>query len=698
MPLVTFGESDLLVMSKDIRAYNKKRDFSQTLEPRSRKRHRKATEPVFVVHRHEARRLHYDLRLEVDGALKSFAVPKGFSFDPKDKHLAVRTEDHPLEYEDFDGVIPQGQYGAGMMTIWDRGPYELLNGPWDAAIDAGKIELRMRGSFLRGEWHMVKLKKEKDQWLLFKSRDAYAREKGDAPVSLGLLNARRQPMPQRLSRMEIGDRSSLFVDPEWLYEPMLPGLRLFAEKKGNAIRFRGSRQRIGSVADRVVAALGGTRAENAIMDGIFVCPDDENRPCPLTLDRALLGEVSKPIFYYAFDLLYYDEWDLRDVSLAERKAALSSILPKHSLLVYVDHERSRAAELFETASAVGLRGLVAKSAASPYRRGASDDWLWIPATRTPRRPRGPHKRKQKSARTHSIAFTNRSKVLWPQAGYTKGDLIDYYEQMADWLLPYLKDRPLSLNRFPNGIDGGSFFQKETPEHAPDWIETVLVESKHRDEVETRFVLCNDRSTLLYLANQAAIELHPWSSRRGALESPDWAILDLDPTTGDFSLVVRVARAAEELLGELGLRPYLKTSGAKGLHIYIPLVAGYTYEQVRMFCEGVARLIAIREPALATIERSKPRRDGKVYVDFLQNRREQTVVAPYAVRPVPPASVSTPLAWNELSDDLEPADYTMTSAPARVANLGDLFAPTLGDSQDLLAAIDKLQALVGETRR
>lgn len=683
-------------MSKDIQSYQNKRGFSQTPAPPPRKQLRKLTEPVFVVHRHEARRLHYDLRLQVAGVLKSFAVPKGFSFDPEVKHPAVRIEDQPLESEHFAGVIPQGQGDAALTTIWDRGPYELLNGPWEAAIVSGQIELRMRGSFLRGEWHLVKLKKEQDQWLVFKTRDIYAREKEGTPVSLALLNVPRRPMPQRLSRMEIGDRSSLFVHPDWLYEPLLPGLRLLAEKKGARVRFRGARRRLNSVAGRVIAALQGVRAENAIIDGILVCLDDDNRPCSLTLERTLLGEQSKPIFYYAFDLLYYDEWDLRDFSLAERKAALSSILPRHSAVVYVDHERNRAAELFETVSAVGLRGIVAKSSASPYRRGPSDDWMWIPAGRTPRRPRGPHQRKHRSTRTRSVVFTNRSKVLWPRAGYTKGDLIDYYEEMADWLLPYLRDRPLSLNRFPNGIAGDSFFQKDTPEHAPDWLQTILVESKQHDEVETRFLLCNDRSTLLYVANRAAIELHPWSSRRESLESPDWAVLVLDSTTDDFSVVVRVARAVEELLRELELRPYLKTSGAQELHIYIPLVAGYTYEQVRMFCEDVARAIAIREPALATIERSKPRRDGKVYIDFLQNRQGPTVVAPYVVRPVPAASVSAPLAWEELTDDLHPSNFTITNIAARAAQLGDLFASTLHDCQDLLPAIDSLQHLVNQT--
>lgn len=687
-------------MSKDIRAYRDKRDFSKTREPRPPKSSRRRSRPkaddesVFVVHRHEARRLHYDLRIEVDGVLKSWAVPKGFSYHPKDKHLAVRTEDHPLEYEHFDGVIPAGQYGAGMMTIWDRGPYELLNGPWSNALDEGKIELRLCGGVLRGDWHMVRLKKGKDEWLLFKARDDYAREKDESPVSLELVTATRSPLPQRLSRMEIGDRSKFFFDPAWIYEPLLPGVRAFTEKAGDAIRFRGVRGGVHLETDRIIAALHGLKAEQAIVDGVLVCLDEANRPSPVTLEKALAGQTNSPVFYYAFDLLYYDEWDVRKFPLTERKAALASILPKHSAVVYVDHERNRAAELFETVCEVGLRGIVAKAASSQYRRGKRDEWLWIPSTRTPRRPRGPRHRKKVASRTRSIAFTNRNKILWPRDGYTKGDLIDYYDQVADSLLPYLADRPLSLNRFPNGIDQASFFQKNTPEQAPSWLQTIVIESDHRDEVASRYLLCNDRSTLLYLGNQAAIELHPWSSRCGSLDTPDWAIIDLDPTTDDFQQVVRVAQATDELLRETGLRAYPKTSGAKGLHIYVPLAPDYAYDQVRMFCEGVARVIAMRYPDLATIERSKPRRDGKVYVDFLQNRRGQTIVAPYVARPVPGATVSAPLSWDEVDTDLHPSQFTLANMTRRVDELGDLFEPALRDRQQLVDAIRQLRRLVG----
>jgi bifunctional non-homologous end joining protein LigD len=679
-------------MSKNIRTYRSKRDFAKTPEPRPQKRHRKTREPVFVIHLHEARRAHYDLRLEVDGVLKSFAVPKGFSFDPKTKYLAIRTEDHPLEYEHFDGVIPAGQYGAGMMTIWDRGRFELLNGSWEEAIDEGKIELRLRGARLRGEWHMVKLKKEKDQWLMFKARDHYARQNGEPAVALNLLAVSASAMPQRLGRMEAGREVTPFVDADWVYEPLLPGLRVFAEKQGETVRFRGTRRNLDKITARVIADLQRVKAENAIIDGLFVGLDARSLPCRATLESVLTGQSDAPIHYYAFDLLYYDEWALRKFPLAERKAALAAILPASSHVVYVDHERSRASELMETAAAIGLPGTIAKRAASFYRRGPSEDWLTI----EPNQEQVIRKQAKSKpvARSRKLTFTNQRRVLWPRMGYTKGDLIDYYGHVADWLLPYLKDRPLSLNRFPSGIDHESFFQKNTPDHAPEWIETVLVDSKHRDEVTNRFVLCNERDTLLYLANLAAVELHPWSSRRGSLESPDWAIFDLDPTQDDFRDVVELAQELGELLRDVGLRPYLKTSGASGMHVYVPVVLQYSYDHVRMFCESVARVIAIRRPDIATIERSKPRRDGKIYIDFLQNRRGQTIVAPFVVRPVPEASVSMPLDWDELSVDLHPSQFTIQNAVSRAKTLGDPFREVLTDRQDIMPAIDALRALFG----
>jgi bifunctional non-homologous end joining protein LigD len=278
-------------------------------------------------------------------------------------------------------------------------------------------------------------------------------------------------------------------------------------------------------------------------------------------------------------------------------------------------------------------------------------------------------------------------VYWPEQGFTKQDLVSYYDRMASWLLPYLKDRPLHMYRWPDGIRGKNFYQKQLPEGSPDWIDTTNVA---REGAEPAFyAVCNDRRTLLTLVNLGSIDLHPWLSHRGSLESPDWAILDLDPKEAPFSDVVKIARALGRLLRGIGIEPSLKTSGSTGLHVCIPLKPGYTYDQSRMFCETVARVVVREHPDVATVDRAVSRRAGKVYVDFLQNRREQTVVPPYVIRPVEAASVSMPLAWDELEGDLKISDFTLLTAPARVEKIGDLFRTALRQPQDLTKAIRAL---------
>lgn len=705
--------------------YRSKRDFSRTPEPAAaaQPRQRPAAKrsavavrpPTFVVHRHEARRLHYDLRLEMNGVLKSWAVPKGFSYFPSDKRLAVHTEDHPLEYESFSGMIPRGQYGGGTMSIWDRGHYELLttsNG--ESAIQSGKLEVRFFGGRLRGEWHLVKLKRGRDEWLLFKARDRYAREKDEPSVGLDLGSTPRKPLPKRVRRMEPGRGAKTWSSPDWLFELRLSGRRLFVEKQGDLIQFRGLPKRLASTRLAPIAdAVRRMKADVALLDGVLVCLDEQHRPSRPRLADALAGRVSTPLSYYAFDLLYYEEWDLRDLPLVERKAALNAVLPNDASLQYLDHERSRAEELIATVAAVGLDGVVAKRADSRYTAGASKDWIEVTAARGARarsaagtgdpegdlvEALGRQARRHVPKRALKVRVTNPDKVLWPRDGYTKRELIEYYDAIADVLLPYLQDRPLSLKRFPDGIDGESFFQKDAPPHTPDWVRTSVVRSLSRREAQNRFVICDDRATLLYLANLAAIELHPWASRVADLEHPDWAILDLDPDGTPFPAVMRTAREIGKLLSGLGLRAAVKTSGSKGIHVYVPLAPGYTYDQARMFCEGIGRRIVTLFPRLTTMERVKGRREGRVYIDVLQNRRGQTIAAPYTARPVPGAWVSAPLDWDELSGPLDPSLFTIQSMPERVARVGDRFTRALWDRQDLLPAIERFRELLASEKR
>ena len=264
--------------------------------------------------------------------------------------------------------------------------------------------------------------------------------------------------------------------------------------------------------------------------------------------------------------------------------------------------------------------------------------------------------------------------------------------MAEVILPYLQERPVHMNRFPDGIEGKSFYQRRAKEDTPAWAETELLADED-DEEPTEYLICNERDTLLWLANQGSIDLHPWMSRRSTPDSPDYAILDLDPKEAPFANVVRIARELGKLLTGVGLRPLLKTSGKTGLHVCIPLEPGYTYDQARGFCEAVARVVARDLRDIATVERVVSEREGRVYVDYGQNARGQTVVPPYVVRPVRGATVSTPLDWDELTPDLTPAQFTLRTVLPRLEERGDLYRASLTDLQDLMPAIEQLQALL-----
>ncbi len=688
--------------------YDARRDFARTPEPRpspaaADEAGIPAADGTFVIHRHEARGLHYDLRMATDSVLVCWAVPRGFSYDPAVKHLAVHTEDHPLRYRTFEGVIPKGEYGAGTMLIWDTGSYEVLKAEHlAAAIAAGEVKVVLRGRRLRGEWHLVRTRAGQsgnDEWLLFKARDRYAREPGEpAPPVIDPAPARPAPMPARPRAMAAGADHEQFSDPDWLFELEFDGLRVLASVTGGEVAFATPDGSPATLTAPIRAAVEGdlarVRASQALLDGVIVALDRHGRPAR----HAAEGPGAAPagtVAFYAFDLLHYDEWDLRGLPLLERKQLLRSLLPSLPSLLYADHVTAGGESLAAVAAGAGFHGLIAKRAASTYRSGAQSDWRRVPL-KASAEAREVEVRAALSAAAGrqreqaDVQFSNLDKVYWPDDGYTKGDLLAYYEQVADHLLPYLRDRPVHMNRFPDGIGGKSFFQRQAPAGIPDWVELVEVDDRH-----TRQFICNDLRTLLYLVNLGSIELHPWLSRRGSLAVPDYAVLDLDAKETSFANAVRVARTAGKVLRGIGLRPAIKTSGASGLHVYVALAGGFSYEQVRLFMEAVARVVARELPDIASVERLPRGRGGKVYVDFLQNRRSATVVPPYAARPVPGARVSMPLEWDELDGDLHPSRFTIANVPEMLTRRGDLFRAALTDRQDFAPAIDRLQVYLAD---
>ena len=664
--------------------YRRKRDFTATPEPAPGPAVRRR-DNVFVVHRHEARQLHYDLRLEHAGVLKSWAVPRGFTFDPAEKRLAVRTEDHPLEYEHFSGRIPKGQYGAGTMTIWDRGHYELVKIPtWEAALAQGELKLLLYGRRLRGEWHLVRTQQAPNSWLLFKSKDDYAGHARDSALGIDLDTAEARAVPISLPPMRWHGERTAARDTDWLFEMEFEGLRTLAHKRGQELAFASTT----AVPTPIRGGLGALRCHEALLDGVLVALDGNGLPSREALAAALGGASAPSLAYYVFDLLQWEDFDLRALPLLDRKAALRTLLPPHPHVLFVDHVAGDGTALMAAIAAAGLPAAIAKRATSAYHSGPSDAWQRITAppasvrheskAAAPPTPHAPPRWKP----------SNLDKVYWPAEGYTKGDLLAYYGAIADVLLPHLRDRPLHLNRFPDGIDGKSFYQREVKEGSPAWVRTVPI---RHDGTTVPHHVVDDRDQLLHVVNLGSIDLHPWLSRTGSLEAPDFAVLDLDPKQAPFAHVVRIARTAGKLLRGIGLRPLLKTSGKHGMHIYVPLQPGYSYDHSRMFTEAVARVLQRELPDIATVERLPDQRDGKVYLDFLQNRRSQTIVPPYAARPIRGASVSAPLEWDELEDaGLSPQRFTIQTMPQRVAERGDLFRKVLDDRQDLLPAIAALE--------
>jgi bifunctional non-homologous end joining protein LigD len=675
-----------------IEEYRRKRDFEKTPEPQPEVGQAEGNR--FVVHRHEARNLHYDLRIEAGGVLACWAVPKGFSYLPADKRLAVRTEDHPLEYESFEGSIPKGQYGAGTMRIWDAGTYEVRKAKGIAqALEKGELKLELRGRRLRGEWHLVRTKQEQGKnWLLFKARDRYAGSGSDLFAGADMSRAVRKPLPRRVTRMEAETGEEPFDNPDWLFEPAFPGWRVLARVEDTQVSLQAGSEDLSGRLPAITKALAGVRARTALLDGIVVALDSGGRPSEEALTLELeqggaAGSTGSGVVLYLFDLLYAEDWDLRGLPLRERKAALRGLLPDSGRLQLIEPVAELGQALASAAGASGLPAIVAKRAGSAYRAGVSKDWLRIPVPAAPKEAKAEPPRRRKAADALPVAISNPRKVYWPEQGYTKSDLVGYYDRVAGFLLPYLRDRPLHLYRWPDGVRGKSFYQKQLPEELLSQLATVNVARDGEEPV--LYAICNDRRALLSLINSGSIDLHPWFSHQGSLDSPDWAVLDLDPKEAPFSSVIKIARQAGRLLRGLGLEPYLKTSGSTGLHVYLPLKAGYTFEQSRMFCEAVARLLVRDHADIATVERAVSRREGRVYIDFMQNRREQTVVPPYVVRPVEAASVSMPLEWDELETDFRLADFTLMTSPKRLERVGDLFRTALSRPQDLAPAIEAL---------
>jgi bifunctional non-homologous end joining protein LigD len=882
--------------------YHAKRKFDETPEPQGGQ----GSGPLrFVVQKHDASRLHYDFRLEMNGILKSWAIPKGPSLNPEDKRLAMMTEDHPYDYRTFEGNIPKGNYGAGSVIVWDEGTYEPL--AWDEktgktleltreqqdklareGVHKGHLTFILHGHKLRGEFALIKLHHAEDNaWLLVKAhKDEFVSEADvtqhaesvitgrtveevaagapETQLHLDLTGAPAAPLPTAVKPMLATLAKDPFDNPDWLYEIKWDGYRILAHITADEVRLITRGDQDYTTRFQPAAAELHTLRVPAIIDGEICVVDAAGKPSFQALQNYLRDGESADgqLMYYAFDLLHLDGHNLTGLPLSRRKELLRRILPQGAHLKYSDHVAGQGIALLESARAQGLEGVMAKAAASTYQPGRrSRDWLkfkthhrqeavivgyteprggrqyfgalvlgvydangqlqyvghtgggftestlrstydllqplrqdaspitpepktnepahWVkpqlvceveftewtgdgsmrhpifvglrddkPATQvrkeeavkgesakmksyeneqtggakrelprqedaaqqsdpdkitTPRSAsRGviPAQPKQEDwalpskgdatvdVAGHNLKFTHLDKIFWPDDHLTKGQLLDYYHTVAGTMLPYLKDRPQSLHRFPNGITGSSFYQKDMADQPPEWTDTIVIHSDSENR-DLNYLICQDLPTLLYMINLGCIELNPWNSRTSALENPDWCVIDLDPEDIGFDAVIRTAQAVHTVLDELGLPSYPKTSGATGIHIYIPTGAKYNYDQVKMFGQLIAQLVHTRVPDITSLERSPAKRQGKVYLDYLQNRHGQTLAAAYSVRPKPGATVSIPLDWSEVADGLTPAQFTIHNAHERLSNDADLWRPVIGPGIDLAAVLKSL---------
>lgn len=288
-----------------------------------------------------------------------------------------------------------------------------------------------------------------------------------------------------------------------------------------------------------------------------------------------------------------------------------------------------------------------------------------------------------------LKVTNQDKIYWPEEGITKGQVLAYYQSIYKYISPYLKDRPQSLLRSPNGIRDGGFFHKDAGDLAPSWMKTVKINSEAAGK-KIDYLICNEKAGLAFMNNLGCIEINPWNSRIGSINKPDYMIMDIDPSDNNtFEQVIDTALVIKSLLDKAGAKAYCKTSGSTGIHIYIPLGAQYTYTQIRSFAKGLARLTQEQLPETTTIERPLNKRKGRIYIDYLQNRRGQTLAAAYSLRPRPGATVSAPLEWKEVKRGLKLSTFTMHNILARIEKKGDLFKGVLTGKTDLAKCAKKL---------
>ncbi len=820
-------------MAGRLTPYRRKRDFTRTPEPRGRTVKRAPGALRFVVQKHAARRLHYDFRLEMGGVLKSWAIPKGPSLDPRVKRLAVHVEDHPLDYADFEGVIPEGEYGGGTVLVWDTGVWVPKNGDPERAYRQGMLKFELRGKKLRGCWALIRMagRRGEKNWLLVKERDDRAASEGDDDIvdkdprsvlsgrdldavardrdrvwkshraarrqgrrsaarkldPRTIAGARKSAQPATFRPQLAASGATVPAGSDWLHEIKFDGYRMLAwivDGKPKLLSRNG--QDWTGRFPAVAAALGALGLRQALLDGEVVHLEPSGVSSFSALKDDLARGDTAQITYCLFDLIHLRGYDLSDARLDARKAALEALLADApAILRYSDHIAGRGEAFQRNACRMALEGVVSKRADAPYRPGRSAAWIkvkcqareelviigwtdskgrrsgigslllgyygadgalrfaggvgtgfsddmlnelhrrlaplerpaapsraiaaaapprshwakpelvaelrfteWTPDGRL-RHPTFLGLREDKRAEeviidgvppsatpalatanapveVGGVRITHAAKLLDPDSRTTKLDLARYYEAIAAHMLPELVGRPLTLLRCPDGRTGHCFFQK----HATNAASAALTRLRVAENGKTAtYLAVEDRAGLLSLAQMGVLEIHAWGATKNQLDQPDRLVFDLDPGEGlPWRRIVEAAVRVRDLLAEIGLSSFAKATGGKGLHVVVPIVPRYGWDEIKAFTRAIAEEMARREPAGYTASLAKRARRDRIFIDYLRNQRGATAVAAYSVRARPGVPVAVPLSWKEVEHGIRSDAFTLASLPPRLAKL------------------------------
>lgn len=735
-----------------LKQYSEKRNFSKTPEPAGKNaKPARQKKLIFVVQKHHARNLHYDLRLEYNGKLKSWAVPKGPSLNPADKRLAVEVEDHPLDYAGFEGEIPKGEYGAGQVIVWDKGRWIPGANP-AAAFRKGHLDFELKGKKMNGRWTLVRMGKAgaKNNWLLIKQKDEFSRTDYDLTVEEPEGVLKKKSLPEFIK-----PQLALLVDHiptghEWVHELKFDGYRTLCRINGDDVRFLTRSGLDWTPKYRtLIASAKKLKIHDAILDGEVVVLDEKGRSNFQLLQSALSEGVPKGIYYYVFDILFLNGKNLCDEPLLKRKAILAGISRKLKNTHFIFSEHFEYHEkLYSEICKLELEGIVSKLGTAPYTSGRGPIWqktkcslrqefviggfthseasrqfgavlvgfydaagklhyagrvgtgfsdstldtlaremkklivpespfeIHAPAEKnvTWLRPtlvaeiefktwtagkilrhasfQGLRADKQpkeivleKKSRKTEIKITHPDRVIFPEAGTTKKEVVHFYEQMASYMLPYVHDRPLSILRCQQTTEAGCYFQKHT--HKTNLV-GINSREVHNEKKTDSALSVETPEEILQLIQAGTVEIHGWQASFSEIDYPDQIIFDLDPESEKlWPRVVETAYEIQSRLKFLGLQSFVKLTGGKGLHIHVPVQPRYSWNNIKAFSKGLMQIIEEGNPRHYTLNMQKQNRKGKIFLDYLRNGYGATAIIPYSMRARAQPSVAFPISWKEL---------------------------------------------------